>query len=174
MSDSQSRKQLAKKLSKNLGMATPLVVAAFGMAQVATAQSSNCPPGSTYTQGVCLVTSSSYGQPEASTVYRPAPEAEAGSAHKASGEAEGSAHKASGEAEAGSAHKASGEAEGSAHKASGEAEAGSAHKASGEAEGSAHKARGEAEGSAHKAKSEAEGSAYKKAKSKAAGSAYKK
>ena len=162
MSDSQSRKQLAKKLSKNLGMATPLVVAAFGMAQVATAQSSNCPPGSTYTQGVCLVTSSSYGQPEASTVYRPAPEAEAGSAHKASGEAEGSAH------------KASGEAEGSAHKASGEAEAGSAHKASGEAEGSAHKARGEAEGSAHKAKSEAEGSAYKKAKSKAAGSAYKK
>ena len=162
MSDSQSRKQLAKKLSKNLGMATPLVVAAFGMAQVATAQSSNCPPGSTYTQGICLVTSSSYGQPEASTVYRPAPEAEAGSAHKASGEAEGSAH------------KASGEAEGSAHKASGEAEAGSAHKASGEAEGSAHKARGEAEGSAHKAKSEAEGSAYKKAKSKAAGSAYKK
>jgi len=162
MSDSQSRKQLAKKLSKNLGMATPLVVAAFGMAQVATAQSSNCPPGSTYTQGVCLVTSSSYGQPEASTVNRPAPEAEAGSAHKASGEAEGSAH------------KASGEAEGSAHKASGEAEAGSAHKASGEAEGSAHKARGEAEGSAHKAKSEAEGSAYKKAKSKAAGSAYKK
>ena len=151
MSDSQSRKQLAKKLSKNLGMATPLVVAAFGMAQVATAQSSNCPPGSTYTQGICLVTSSSYGQPEASTVYRPAPEAEAGSAHKASGEAEGSAHKASGEAEAGSAHKASGEAEGSAHKA-----------------------RGEAEGSAHKAKSEAEGSAYKKAKSKAAGSAYKK
>ena len=151
MSDSQSRKQLAKKLSKNLGMATPLVVAAFGMAQVATAQSSNCPPGSTYTQGVCLVTSSSYGQPEASTVSRPAPEAEAGSAHKASGEAEGSAHKASGEAEAGSAHKASGEAEGSAHKA-----------------------RGEAEGSAHKAKSEAEGSAYKKAKSKAAGSAYKK
>ena len=173
MSDSQSRKQLAKKLSKNLGMATPLVVAAFGMAQVATAQSSNCPPGSTYTQGICLVTSSSYGQPEASTVNRPAPEAEAGSAHKASGEAEGSAHKASGEAE-GSAHKASGEAEGSAHKASGEAEAGSAHKASGEAEGSAHKARGEAEGSAHKAKSEAEGSAYKKAKSKAAGSAYKK
>ena len=162
MSDSQSRKQLAKKLSKNLGMATPLVVAAFGMAQVATAQSSNCPPGSTYTQGVCLVTSSSYGQPEASTVNRPAPEAEAGSAHKASGEAEGSAH------------KASGEAEGSAHKARGEAEAGSAHKASGEAEGSAHKARGEAEGSAHKAKSEAEGSAYKKAKSKAAGSAYKK
>ena len=162
MSDSQSRKQLAKKLSKNLGMATPLVVAAFGMAQVATAQSSNCPPGSTYTQGVCLVTSSSYGQPEASTVSRPAPEAEAGSAHKASGEAEGSAR------------KASGEAEGSAHKASGEAEAGSAHKASGEAEGSAHKARGEAEGSAHKAKSEAEGSAYKKAKSKAAGSAYKK
>ena len=151
MSDSQSRKQLAKKLSKNLGMATPLVVAAFGMAQVATAQSSNCPPGSTYTQGICLVTSSSYGQPEASTVSRPAPEAEAGSAHKASGEAEGSAHKASGEAEAGSAHKASGEAEGSAHKA-----------------------RGEAEGSAHKAKSEAEGSAYKKAKSKAAGSAYKK
>ena len=65
MSDIQSRKQLVKKLSKNLGIATPLVVAAFGMAQVATAQSSNCPAGSTYTQGVCLVTSSSYGQPEA-------------------------------------------------------------------------------------------------------------
>ena len=127
MSDSQSRKQLAKKLSKNLGMATPLVVAAFGMAQVATAQSSNCPPGSTYTQGVCLVTSSSYGQPEASTVYRPAPEAEAGSAHKASGEAEGSAHKARGEAE-GSAHKAKSEAEGSAYKKAKSKAAGSAYK----------------------------------------------
>ena len=161
MSDSQSRKQLAKKLSKNLGMATPLVVAAFGMAQVATAQSSNCPPGSTYTQGICLVTSAP--RVVSTPTYRPA--AEAGSAHKASGEAEaGSAHKASGEAEAGSAHKASGEAEaGSAHKATGEAEAGSAHKATGEAEaGSAYKAKGEAEGSAHKAKGEAEGSAYKK------------
>ena len=161
MSDSQSRKQLAKKLSKNLGMATPLVVAAFGMAQVATAQSSNCPPGSTYTQGICLVTSAP--RVVSTPTYRPAAEA-------------GSAHKASGEAEAGSAHKASGEAEaGSAHKASGEAEAGSAHKATGEAEaGSAYKAKGEAEGSAHKAKSEAEGSAYKKAKGEAEGSAYKK
>ena len=161
MSDSQSRKQLAKKLSKNLGMATPLVVAAFGMAQVATAQSSNCPPGSTYSQGICLVTSAP--RVVSTPTYRPAAEA-------------GSAHKASGEAEAGSAHKASGEAEaGSAHKATGEAEAGSAHKATGEAEaGSAYKAKGEAEGSAHKAKSEAEGSAYKKAKGEAEGSAYKK
>jgi len=112
MSDSQSRKQLAKKLSKNLGMATPLVVAAFGMAQVATAQSSNCPPGSTYTQGICLVTSAP--RVVSTPTYRPA--AEAGSAYKAKGEAEGSAHKAKSEAEGSAYKKAKGEAEGSAYK----------------------------------------------------------
>ena len=156
MSDRQSRKHLVQKLSKNLGVATPLVVAAFGMAQVATAQSTNCPPGSTFSQGVCLVTSSSQARPEAEST---------GSAYKSTGEAEAasSAHKPTGEAEAGSAYKAKGEAEGSAHKAKGEAE-GSAYKskAKGEAEGSAYKAKGEAEGSAHKAKGEAEGSAYKR------------
>ena len=151
-----SRKKLALKLSKNLGVATPLVVAAFGMAQVATAQSSNCPAGSTYTQGICLVTQSSQARPAPVSTYRPAGEAEAGSSYHAKPEAEaGSSYKATGEAEAGSAYKAQPEA-------TGEAEA-----------GSAYKAKGEAEGSAYKAKSEAEGSAYKKVKGAAEGSGYK-
>ena len=47
MSTSESRKRLVRKLTKKLGAATPLVVAAFSMSQVATAQSSNCPAGST-------------------------------------------------------------------------------------------------------------------------------
>ena len=123
-----NRKRLVKKLSKNLSVATPLVVAAFSMSQVATAQSSNCPAGSTYTLGICLVTTPSQAQPEAqttsslyrSTSYQTNGEAEAGSAYKAQPEA-------TGEAEAGSAYKAQPEA-------TGEAEAGSAYKAKGEAE----------------------------------------
>jgi len=129
----QSRSQLMQKLSKNLLVATPLVVAAFGMNQVATAQAGNCPAGSTLTGGICLATST-YQAP----TYQAQPEATgeaeaAGSAYKAAGEAEaeaeaaGSAYKATGEAEAaGSAYKATGEAEaaGSAYKATGEAEAG--------------------------------------------------
>lgn len=107
-----NRKRLVKKLSKNLSVATPLVVAAFSMSQVATAQSSNCPAGSTYTLGICLVTTPSQAQPEAqttsslyrSTSYQTNGEAEAGSAYKAQPEA-------TGEAEAGSAYKAKGEAE---------------------------------------------------------------
>ena len=130
MSDfNQSRERLARKLTKKLGVATPLVVAAFSMSQVATAQSSNCPAGSTYTLGICLVTTPSQAQPEAQTtgtIYQP-------TSYQASGEAE-----ATGEAE-GSSYKASGEAEGSSYKASGEAEA------TGEAEGSSYKASGEAE-----------------------------
>ena len=107
-----NRKRLVKKLSKNLSVATPLVVAAFSMSQVATAQSSNCPAGSTYTLGICLVTTPSQAQPEAqttsslyrSTSYQTNGEAEAGSAYKAQPEA-------TGEAEAGSAYKAKREAE---------------------------------------------------------------
>ena len=118
MSTSQSRKRLVQKLSKNLSVATPLVVAAFSMSQIATAQSSNCPAGSTYTLGICLVTTPSQAQPEAQTtgtIYQP-------TSYQATGEAE-----PTGEAEAGSAYKAQPEA-------TGEAEAGSAYKASGEAE----------------------------------------
>ncbi len=126
-----NRKRLVKKLSKNLSVATPLVVAAFSMSQVATAQSSNCPAGSTYTLGICLVTTPSQAQPEAqttsslyrSTSYQTNGEAEAGSAYKAQPEA-------TGEAEAGSAYKAKGEAESTgavyqptSYQANGEAEA---------------------------------------------------
>ena len=113
MSTSQSRKRLVQKLSKNLSVATPLVVAAFSMSQIATAQSSNCPAGSTYTLGICLVTTPSQAQPEAQTtgtIYQP-------TSYQATGEAE-----PTGEAEAGSAYKAQPEA-------TGEAEAGSAYKA---------------------------------------------
>ena len=126
-----NRKRLVKKLSKNLSVATPLVVAAFSMSQVATAQSSNCPAGSTYTLGICLVTTPSQAQPEAqttsslyrSTSYQTNGEAEAGSAYKAQPEA-------TGEAEAGSAYNAKGEAESTgavyqptSYQANGEAEA---------------------------------------------------
>ena len=126
-----NRKRLVKKLSKNLSVATPLVVAAFSMSQVATSQSSNCPAGSTYTLGICLVTTPSQAQPEAqttsslyrSTSYQTNGEAEAGSAYKAQPEA-------TGEAEAGSAYKAKGEAESTgavyqptSYQANGEAEA---------------------------------------------------
>ena len=102
MSTSESRKRLVRKLTKKLGAATPLVVAAFSMSQVATAQSSNCPAGSTYTLGICLITTPSQAQPEAQTtgtIYQP-------TSYQASGEAE-----ATGEAGAGSAYKATGEAE---------------------------------------------------------------
>ena len=154
--NTQSRRQLAQKLSKKLAVATPLVVAAFGMSQVATAQSSNCPPGSTYTGGICLA-SSTYKAPNyQTTTYSAQPEA--------TGEAEatGSAYKPAGEAEAQPEATGEAEATGSAYKPAGEAEAtGSAYKAKGEAEatGSAYKAKGEAEatGSAYKAKGEAEG-----------------
>jgi len=115
--NTQSRSQLIQKLSKKLVVATPLVVAAFGMSQVATAQAGNCPAGSTLSGGICLATSS-YQTP----TYRAQPEA--------TGEAESSSYTASGEAEG------TGEAEatGSSYKASGEAEAtGSAYKAQGEA-----------------------------------------
>jgi len=84
MSTSQSRKRLVQKLSKNLSVATPLVVAAFSMSQIATAQSSNCPAGSTYTLGICLVTTPSQAQPEAQTtgtIYQP-------TSYQATGEAE--------------------------------------------------------------------------------------
>ena len=134
--NTQNRKQLMQKLSKKLIVATPLVVAAFGMNQMATAQAGNCPAGSTFTGGICLSTTparaSTYqAQPEATTStynsYRAQPEA--------TGEAEaaGSAYKPAGEAEAaGSAYKPAGEAEAtvSAYKAKGAAEAaGSAYKA---------------------------------------------
>ena len=111
----QNRSQLIQNLSKKLVVATPLVVAAFGMSQVATAQSSNCPAGSTYTGGICLA-SSTYQAP----TYQAQPEAtgEAEAQPEATGEAEagstsfGSDYKAQGEAEAtGSAYKATGEAE---------------------------------------------------------------
>ena len=127
MSTSQSRKRLVQKLSKNLSVATPLVVAAFSMSQIATAQSSNCPAGSTYTLGICLVTTPSQAQPEAQTtgtIYQPTSYQASGEA-EATGEAEGSSYKASGEAEA------TGEAEGSSYKASGEAEAANGTLASG-------------------------------------------
>ena len=128
MSDyNQSRERLARKLTKKLGVATPLVVAAFSMSQVATAQSSNCPAGSTYTLGICLVTTPSQAQPEAQTtgtIYQPTSYQASGEA-EATGEAEGSSYKASGEAEA------TGEAEGSSYKASGEAEAANGTLASG-------------------------------------------
>ena len=150
--NTQTRNQLMQKLSKKLVVATPLVVAAFGMSQVATAQV-NCPAGSTPSGGICLATSSNQAPTYQSPTYTAQPEA-TGSSYKSHGEAEatGSAYKAKGEAEAtGSAYKAKGEAEatGSAYKAKGEAEAaGSAYKAKGEAEaaGSAYKAKGEAEG----------------------------
>jgi len=132
--NTQSRRQLIHKLSKNLVVATPLAVAAFGMSQVATAQAGNCPAGSTLSGGICLATSS-YQTP----TYSAQPEAEAtGSSYQAQPEAEatGSSYQAQPEAEAtGSAYKAQGEAEatGSAYKAQGEAEAtGSAYKAQGE------------------------------------------
>ena len=111
MSDyNQSRERLARKLTKKLGVATPLVVAAFSMSQVATAQSSNCPAGSTYTLGICLVTTPSQAQPEAQTtgtIYQPTSYQASGEA-EATGEAEGSSYKASGEAEAANGTLASG------------------------------------------------------------------
>ena len=111
MSDfNQSRERLARKLTKKLGVATPLVVAAFSMSQVATAQSSNCPAGSTYTLGICLVTTPSQAQPEAQTtgtIYQPTSYQASGEA-EATGKAEGSSYKASGEAEAANGTLASG------------------------------------------------------------------
>ena len=125
---SQSRKRLVQKLTKNLSVAPPLVVAAFSMSQVASAQSSNCPAGSTYTLGICLVTTPSEAQPEAQSagsIYQP-------TNYQAPSEAEA---EATGEAEAGSSYKATSEAEGSAYKAqpeaTGEAEAASGTLSSG-------------------------------------------
>ena len=68
--NTQSRNKLVQKLSKNLIVATPLVVAAFGMSQVATAQAGNCPAGSTLSGGICLA-SSTYQAP----TYQAQPEA---------------------------------------------------------------------------------------------------
>jgi len=82
--NTQTRSQLMQKLSKKLVVATPLVVAAFGMSQVATAQV-NCPAtGSAYkAKGEAEATGSDY-----KAKAKGAAEA-AGSAYKAKGEAEG-------------------------------------------------------------------------------------
>jgi len=106
-----NRNKLMKKLSKGLLVSTPMVVAAFSMSPIANAGPSNCPAGSTYTGGICLVTSSSTPSYQRST-YQAQPEA--------TGEAEassyGSGTAAKGEAEAssygsGTVDKAKGEAE---------------------------------------------------------------
>ena len=80
MSDnSQNRKKLMKKLSKGLLVSTPMVVAAFSMSQIASAAPGNCPAGSTFTGGICLVTSSSTSTYQGSTyqgsTYQAQPEA---------------------------------------------------------------------------------------------------
>jgi len=96
----QNRSRLIRKLSKSLIVSTPLVVAAFSVTQIANAQSVNCPAGSKLSSdGFCMVTST-YEAPTSEATG----EAEAGSSYKAqpeaTGEAEGSTYKATGEAEA--------------------------------------------------------------------------
>lgn len=174
----QNRKKLMKKLSKGLLVSTPMVVAAFSMSQIASAAPGNCPAGSTFSGGICLVTSSSTSTYQGSTyqgsTYQAQPEA-AGEAEassygsgtaEAKGEAEassygsGTVHQAKGEAEASSygsgTVKPKGEAEGASYgsgvdKAAGEAEATGKSYGSGVVDGAVDKAKGEAESSAKKA-----------------------